>query len=164
MMVSKMRQIPHTFQGSIQLYVNIVRKLLSLYCTVLFFFFCCQTGENNDFPARTMRWRMLREDRLGWLMAPWDETWCSLGTNLFPWLRPRTAEVTRTYSASHQKPLRLNPSQQRRKTDVGNISLGNKKSRLDSGDVMLPQICKNTHTDTKCSWFSAYIMHFPSAW
>lgn len=158
-----MRQIPHTFQGSIQLYINIVRKLLSLYCTVLFFF-CCQTGENNDFPARTMRWRMLREDRLGWLMAPWDETWCSLGTNLFPWLRPRTAEVTRTYSASHQKPLRLNPSQQRRKTDVGNISLGNKKSRLDSGDVMLPQICKNTHTDTKCSWFSAYIMHFPSAW
>lgn len=160
MVVSRMRQIPNTFQGSIQLYVNIVRQLLSLYCSC---FFCCQTGENNDFPARMMRWRMLREDQLGWLMAPWDETWCSLGTNLFPWLRPRTAEVTHTYSASHQKPLRLNPSQQRRKTDLGNISLGNKKDRLDSGDVMLPQICKNTHTD-KCSWFSAYIMHFPSAW
>lgn len=96
--------------------------------------------------------------------------------NIFPWLRPRTAEVRHTYSASHQKPLRLNPSQQRWKTDVENTSSGYKEHRkkthtdmffIDWTQVMwcCPRYANiHTHRDTECSWFSAYIMHFPSPW
>lgn len=61
-----------------------------------------------------------------------DDWWQREMSHGFGWGRalfPDSDPVGHTYSASHQKPLRLNPSQQRWRTDVENTSPGNIEER-----------------------------------
>lgn len=148
---SEMRLITDTFQGIIHLYVNIVRQLLSLYWILYFLLLGWSKlwlhSENDEVEDAAGGLTRMIDGSVRWSMVFVGDMHFSLTQT------QDSKSQTYTYSASHQKPLRLNPSQQ---TDVENTSLQSINytknphwdvfHRLDSGEVTLPQIRKNTHT------------------
>lgn len=148
---SEMRLITDTFQGIIHLYVNIVRQLLSLYWILYFLLLGWSKlwlhSENDEVEDAAGGLNRMIDGSVRWSMV-------FVGDKHFSLTQTQDSKSqTYTSSASHQKPWRLNPSQQ---TDVENTSLQSINytknphwdvfHRLDSGEVTLPQIRKNTYT------------------